>query len=94
MTVTLSLGPGGHRTPKRAQLGRGGSCLEFRATAGPDGAPEHPVDLGDRRASGTNGICCPQVESELHRKHVMEAWGDQLMQKTKVRCGSPGVTAH
>ncbi|KAM9625189.1 trichoplein keratin filament-binding protein isoform 1-T1 [Morphnus guianensis] len=24
-----------------------------------------------------------EVESELHRKHVMEAWGDQLMQKTK-----------
>ncbi|NWQ93652.1 TCHP protein, partial [Burhinus bistriatus] len=36
------------------------------------------------RASGANGICCRlQVESELHRKHVMEAWGDQLMQKTK-----------
>ncbi|KFQ04811.1 Trichoplein keratin filament-binding protein, partial [Haliaeetus albicilla] len=25
-----------------------------------------------------------EVESELHRKHVMEAWGDQLMQKTEV----------
>ncbi|XP_069650661.1 trichoplein keratin filament-binding protein isoform X1 [Haliaeetus albicilla] len=24
-----------------------------------------------------------KVESELHRKHVMEAWGDQLMQKTE-----------
>ncbi|KAM6377560.1 trichoplein keratin filament-binding protein isoform 2-T2 [Pluvialis apricaria] len=24
-----------------------------------------------------------EVESELHRKHVMEAWGDQLTQKTK-----------
>ncbi|XP_052651594.1 trichoplein keratin filament-binding protein isoform X2 [Harpia harpyja] len=24
-----------------------------------------------------------KVESELHRKHVMEAWGDQLMQKIK-----------
>ncbi|XP_029880968.1 trichoplein keratin filament-binding protein isoform X2 [Aquila chrysaetos chrysaetos] len=24
-----------------------------------------------------------EVESELHRKHVMEAWGDQLMQKNK-----------
>ncbi|NXD50788.1 TCHP protein, partial [Corvus moneduloides] len=24
-----------------------------------------------------------QVESELHRKHVREAWGDQLTQKTK-----------
>ncbi|XP_052651592.1 trichoplein keratin filament-binding protein isoform X1 [Harpia harpyja] len=24
-----------------------------------------------------------EVESELHRKHVMEAWGDQLMQKIK-----------
>ncbi|KFO10979.1 Trichoplein keratin filament-binding protein, partial [Balearica regulorum gibbericeps] len=24
-----------------------------------------------------------EVESELHRKHVLEAWGDQLMQKTK-----------
>ncbi|KFW01005.1 Trichoplein keratin filament-binding protein, partial [Eurypyga helias] len=24
-----------------------------------------------------------EVESDLHRKHVMEAWGDQLMQKSK-----------
>ncbi|NWW48071.1 TCHP protein, partial [Pedionomus torquatus] len=24
-----------------------------------------------------------QVESELHRKHVMEAWGDQVMEKNK-----------
>ncbi|NWI26614.1 TCHP protein, partial [Sula dactylatra] len=24
-----------------------------------------------------------EVESELHRKHVVEAWGDQLMQKAK-----------
>ncbi|NWX21876.1 TCHP protein, partial [Aegotheles bennettii] len=24
-----------------------------------------------------------QLESELHRKHVVEAWGEQLMQKTK-----------
>ncbi|KFP35784.1 Trichoplein keratin filament-binding protein, partial [Chlamydotis macqueenii] len=24
-----------------------------------------------------------QVESELHRKHVVEAWGDQLMEKAK-----------
>lgn len=32
-----------------------------------------------------------QVESELHRKHVREAWGDQLTQKNKVWGGSPGV---
>ncbi|NXU79074.1 TCHP protein, partial [Oreotrochilus melanogaster] len=24
-----------------------------------------------------------EVESELHKKHVVEAWGDQIMQKTK-----------
>lgn len=28
-----------------------------------------------------------QVESDLHKKHVIEAWGDQVQQKSKVGRG-------
>lgn len=37
---------------------------------------------------------CLQVESELHRRHVVEAWGDQLKQKKQVCYGGPGVSGH
>lgn len=89
------LGTGGHpgppNEPSSAEAGPAGTSGPWLGQILLQRFQQIP---GDRTASGTDGICCLQVEPELHRKQVLEAWGDQLMQKPKVRWGRPGVREH
>lgn len=70
-------------TLRRVPLCRGRSCWDFTARW---------CSRESGRSWGTEPLALMallhlfylQVESELHRKHVREAWGDQLTQKTKV----------
>lgn len=93
MTITLSSGPGGH-------FGHSDESPSAEADpAGISGLGFQGWDFRARwcsresgRSWGTEPLALMallhlfylQVESELHRKHVREAWGDQLTQKTKV----------
>ncbi|NXF32354.1 TCHP protein, partial [Nyctibius bracteatus] len=69
---------GMRRRSEELRAGREERRRKVRGAAGPQ------LRSSSALASGINDIwCCLQVESELHRKHVREAWGDQLMQKNK-----------
>jgi len=89
-------------TGRCPQLGHRG-CLNEPTSAeadpaanpGPGAAPESLVDPGGEESPRhQRRLLSLQVESEPQRRHVVDAWGDQLTQKTKVRWGGPGVPGH
>ncbi|NXT25503.1 TCHP protein, partial [Syrrhaptes paradoxus] len=70
--------PAGMR--QRSEELRAGREERRRKVRVPGGVPRPRV----ARLPCTHAICSHlQVESDLHRRHVTEAWGEQLTQKTK-----------
>ncbi|NWU63955.1 TCHP protein, partial [Pterocles burchelli] len=67
------------------RAGREERRRKVRAPRGDPAAPGGGAEPSRSRGTGEPHAICShlQVESDLHRRHVVEAWGEQLTQKNK-----------